>query len=370
MAGRVGTGGGMQFDIVIRTAATSVLLLTALVLLLRAPRAPVARAFLPFALGLAGFVGVNTAFDAAELPAPLWPLASFASRMAVPAIWLFCLVLFDDRPRRGVALAVVGGWLALVVVDKDYFAPAPPQWPISAVLIALGSGLLLHAGWRVVRELRGDLVDARRRARPLFALLLLALVAMDFGVDLLQGYGWRPAGFLHLQNTLALGLATGLAAWLLPGTWWLPAARPVPAAHASGPEATAGPAPAAGTGVPDPDAALLARLEAVMRDGRAWLDPGLTIAGLAARVGLPEPTLRRVINHRLGHGHFRHYLNDYRVAEARRRLRDPAHADEKILAIALDSGFASLASFNRAFRQATGCAPSEYRAGAGDGSRA
>lgn len=343
----------MPLDIVIRTAAAGVLLLTALALLRSAPGSSVARAFLPFGLGLAGFVGVNTAHDAAELPAALWHVASFLSRMAVPALWLFCLVLFDGRVRSPVpALAVTAAWLLLVVVDKDYLAPAPAGLDVSALLIVFGSGLLLHAGWRVLRELRDDLVESRRRARPLFVLVLIVLVALDFAADLLQGYGWRPATFLLLQNASVLGLATGLALWLLRAD--LPdAAMPRPS-------------PAADTAPrPDPEAALVARLQAVMRTERPWLDPELTIAAFAARLGVAEPVLRRAINHRLGHGHFRSFLNVYRVEEAQRRLRDPASAGEKILAVALESGFSSLASFNRVFRQLAGCSPSEYRAGAG-----
>jgi AraC-like DNA-binding protein len=38
-----------------------------------------------------------------------------------------------------------------------------------------------------------------------------------------------------------------------------------------------------------------------------------------------------------------------------------------ILTIALDAGFGSLASFNRAFRLANGHTPSEFRARAGTG---
>lgn len=341
----------MQLDIVLRVAGASTLLLTAAVLLLATPRTAVARWFLPFALGISGFLGVNTAFDAAELPDPLWSVASFFSRMAAVFLWLFCLVLFDGRLRAPVTALVVGGlWLILVVIDKQYFAPAPSQFDISTLLVVLGTALVLHAGWRVMRDLRDDLIERRRRARPLFALALLGFLALDFAVDVLQGYGWRPASFLLVQNAVILVLAAGLALWLLRADSWL-----------ANPPTSAGPAGLAPSQSPDPELAVLARLEAVMQAERPYLDPDLTFARFAARVGVPEPTLRRAINHRLGHGHFRNFLNGYRVEEAKRRLRDPATAGDKILAVALDSGFSSLASFNRAFRQIVGCSPSEFR---------
>jgi AraC-like DNA-binding protein len=77
----------------------------------------------------------------------------------------------------------------------------------------------------------------------------------------------------------------------------------------------------------------------------------------------PERTVRTLINHELGYDHFRTFLNHYRVAEARRLLSD-RNRDDKLITVALDSGFASLASFNRAFRAIEGRTPSDYRTAA------
>ena len=44
---------------------------------------------------------------------------------------------------------------------------------------------------------------------------------------------------------------------------------------------------------------------------------------------------------------------------------DPANADATVLEIALDSGFASKATFNRVFKETTGQTPSAYRAASG-----
>lgn len=340
----------LPLDIALRAAGVSVLLLTALALLSSSPRSAVARWFLPFALGLSGFLAVNTGFDAAEPPAPLWAAASFLSRMAALFLWLFCLALFDGAVRRpAVALGVAGLWLALVVIDKEYFAGEPAGVDPSALLIALGVAMIGHAAWRVMRGLRDDLVERRRRARPLFAAALLALLAVDFAVDALLGYAWRPETFLLLQNGAIVALAAALALWLLQAS-----PRVVVAAEPAA-------VPAATPRVDDPERPVLARLEELMRRERPYLDPGLTFERFARQAGVPEPALRRVINHRLGFAHFRNFLNAYRIEEAKRRLRDPARREAKMIAIAFDSGFASLASFNRTFRQAVGQAPSEYR---------
>jgi AraC-like DNA-binding protein len=119
------------------------------------------------------------------------------------------------------------------------------------------------------------------------------------------------------------------------------------------------------------DTGLLRRLERAMSAERAYREEGLTIGRLAARLDAPEYRLRRVINQGLGQRNFAAYLNGHRLAEAKAALEDPAQAEVPILTIALDAGFGSLGPFNRAFKQATGLTPTEYRRAAlGDEARA
>lgn len=53
------------------------------------------------------------------------------------------------------------------------------------------------------------------------------------------------------------------------------------------------------------------------------------------------------------------YLTQHRISHAQRLL---ATTRDKILSIALDSGFGSVSRFNAAFKTACGCSPREYRA--------
>ena len=106
---------------------------------------------------------------------------------------------------------------------------------------------------------------------------------------------------------------------------------------------------------------LAARLATLMADERLYRTETLAIAALAARLGVPEYRLRRLINRHLGHRNFAAYLNGLRLEEVRAALADPAQREVPILTIALDSGFGSLAPFNRAFREAEAMTPTEYR---------
>ena len=98
-----------------------------------------------------------------------------------------------------------------------------------------------------------------------------------------------------------------------------------------------------------------------METERVFLNPNLTFSKFVELMSAPERAVRTLVNQELGYDHFRNFLNHYRVGEARRLLQDRAR-EEKLISIALDSGFASLASFNRAFRAVEGCTPSEFRA--------
>jgi AraC-like DNA-binding protein len=100
-------------------------------------------------------------------------------------------------------------------------------------------------------------------------------------------------------------------------------------------------------------------LEMMVRD-RPYLDPELTLPKLAQALGIPAAHLSQLLNDGLDRN-FYEFVNGYRVEEARRHLADPKAAGDKLIAVALESGFNSLATFNRVFKSIAGCTPSEYR---------
>src|SRR3546814_7323665 len=109
------------------------------------------------------------------------------------------------------------------------------------------------------------------------------------------------------------------------------------------------------------DDELRLRLVTLIQVDRIHLHPDLPFAMFVQRMNAPERAVRKLVNHELGFDHFRSFLNHYRVIEARRLLADPRRSADKLIAIALDSGFASLPSFNRVFRATEACTPSQYK---------
>ncbi len=102
-------------------------------------------------------------------------------------------------------------------------------------------------------------------------------------------------------------------------------------------------------------------LLAVMENDKLYLKDDLSLADLAAKIGMASSYVSQVLNERLSKS-FYDFVNGYRIEEARRILRDPRRGDQKILSVAFDCGFASKAAFNRVFKRHCGLTPTEYKA--------
>ena len=100
-----------------------------------------------------------------------------------------------------------------------------------------------------------------------------------------------------------------------------------------------------------------------MTTDKPYLEPELSLAALARRLHTNPVVLSQVINTGAGKN-FNDFVNQYRVDEFKRQVRNPANAHLSFLGLALDCGFNSKATFNRAFRKFTGQSPGEFLAGA------
>lgn len=100
------------------------------------------------------------------------------------------------------------------------------------------------------------------------------------------------------------------------------------------------------------------KIESLMTYEKIYQEPGYTRSDLARELGVPETTLSKIINL-----HFKkslpQMLNEYRVEDAKRLLIE---TDAEVNVVAQESGFNSVASFNRVFKEITGEAPSRFRA--------
>jgi AraC-like DNA-binding protein len=336
----------------LRGGTVAILLLVAILFLRDSGRTPAGRNSALFLLSAVGYV-ICSAPGVASLDTPLG-LSLLAVSLGHPALfWVWAAATFDDefKPswQRGFA------WLGLVALGMwSVLASQPIAGFAYHVLSLLFVGL---AAWHALAGRETDLVEARRRLR-----MLLAVSAASYGAVLIVADVVSPGSSVSAPFSIvnAAGLATMTFVIAL---LWLGIMHEASAVcpTASDQQSSLCPkAPAAGP-LDQQEAALLEALRELMEEQKLYRHDGLTIAVLAGRLVIPEYRLRRLINRRLGHRNFSSFVNGYRLAEARAALADPVQANVPILTIALDTGFQSLAPFNRAFKITAGMTPREYR---------
>ncbi len=102
---------------------------------------------------------------------------------------------------------------------------------------------------------------------------------------------------------------------------------------------------------------LATRVRKYLESEKPYLSKGFSKAELSEALNSNENYISKAFNEVLKQS-FTSYINELRIEEAKRLL---LNNNEKIYAVALDSGFASKNSFNRVFKQHTMYTPAEYR---------
>jgi AraC-like DNA-binding protein len=319
----------------------------------------VAALITPYIIGFAGF------YDA-------WPWLSFAPfsyTLALgPLLWLHAASLAGRAPARAwphfVPVAVQFAADALVFplpLDTKNWWDTVAMAPIIAPVLRVASfislavyGRLAWAVWADYRRwLRENVTDAVDHDPDwirnfLVALGLVGLVWLGFFIANL-----RDPSRNYFDQFWLYVIFSGLVIYLGVEGWRHAAMRyPQPA------DVVEDAPPAAQ--LPGRDwAALGARFEAEIEARGLWQDPDLTATSLARALGTNANYLARAFNEGLGLN-FNALINRRRVRQVQAWLADPADT-RAILTMAMDAGFRSKASFNRAFAEFAGMTPSQAR---------
>ncbi|WP_298305412.1 AraC family transcriptional regulator [Flavobacterium sp.] len=101
------------------------------------------------------------------------------------------------------------------------------------------------------------------------------------------------------------------------------------------------------------------RIETLMLEEHLYENPELTLMEVCDRLGTHSKKISEVINQ--GYGlNFNDFINHYRTKAVIHRLEKGDHTNVTLLSIALDCGFNSKSTFNRAFKRYTNQTPKEY----------
>lgn len=265
--------------------------------------------------------------------------------------WLTANALFDDRFRLTWwhYLFIAGKFIlaALLSLGKPipniFRSYDPADLPRILPNFFYTLAFVFHAMATVVRTQRSDLVEPRRHLRGLVLIVTGVLIIQA----LISAAVLRPLGFGAVSDNISLILTNcvTLAGVAWTGGHWQDL-FPIPEKK-----------PASG----DADPLAMQKAIQAMENDELFRTEGLTVTALAEKLGLPEYKLRRAINRGLGYRNFNEYLNFYRMRAAKKFLEDPQNRDYPLIHLALDLGYPSPAPFNRAFKEATGMAPGEYR---------
>jgi AraC-like DNA-binding protein len=281
-------------------------------------------------------------------------ILNFARNLTPGLFMILCATMFADRqrfPRALLALFFIEmllevplrSWLDEGLI-RDVATRITP-----AVLQAVFTGFALY--WSIA-SWRADLIEGRRRARILILVIIgLNIIGSTLFLRVLIPQNSLANYETHLALTLSnLPIVLFILIFLSDDSLREPL-RVGTASVAVTPRA----------GVSSEVAGILSRLASLMEVDRIYRRPSLSVKELAARVKVPEYRLRKVIHEQLGHPNFNAFLHQYRIREACQQLRDPQMRRIPILTIALSTGYQSVNTFNRAFREIMDMPPSVYR---------
>ncbi|MEQ8314656.1 MAG: helix-turn-helix domain-containing protein [Gammaproteobacteria bacterium] len=282
---------------------------------------------------------------------------------ATPAVlWLTAHYFFNDDHRVSPLM-----WLALLGY-QFLIAIGPVVFPdhgqrfglILQLSYPFMLGLIIHVLVITLGGKSGDLVGQRRRLRVPFSVALVCILALMIVLAMLFSFAPLPATVLRglIQYSLVFFNAMIFLFALLLNLATLESAGQ--------PMSTMGTRYPVNSAARDPvkdlrpvSQRILNRISELMEEQKLYKEPHLTIGDLAQKIHAGEHKLRKVINAELGYRNFNQFLNKHRIEEAKELLLAPEQAP--IHHIAFEVGFASLSSFNKAFKEITGLTPTSFR---------
>jgi len=100
-------------------------------------------------------------------------------------------------------------------------------------------------------------------------------------------------------------------------------------------------------------------LRTTIIEGNLYLDDKFNIQKLSEQTGLSQSTISFILNHYFSKG-FNQFVNEIRIEEALRRIKESDNSKQTIEGIGYSVGFTSRSTFYRAFKLVTGKQPNAY----------
>lgn len=291
---------------------------------------------------VASFIGLRLEYGMRNLG--LWQ--PHIALVTAPSLWLgFRALIVQEEsafPAYGPAFLLMALAQAAMLL--------PVSWSADVVVTAMNLiyALALAAFLRVPREafvhVAPHEVRTVRIALVGATVFILLLVAADASI-LVATLSAGDAGMVRLLSGVSgvVVLVVVIGAFIA-----------VPLAMGAKAEAENGDHPREPRGE---DLAMFSRIEALMSESRIYADPGLTLARLGRRLGVPAREVSVAVNRVTGDNVSR-YINTHRIRRAAELLSTTTLPVTEIM---LEVGFQSKSTFNTEFRRIHNRTPTEHR---------
>lgn len=286
-------------------------------------------------------VGLRWGYGVTELRYVLPVLASCLPPLVLAS---FRSLIYREEAQAGTTR-----WLhalpPIVMTALLFWAPALIDFALIALFVGYAIAILNlgRTGPDALDDARLDRVLSAHRALVIAAasLCLSALFDLAVFMDFEWSKGKNVALMVSNANLLGL-LLLGLTATVAAHARALPS----PATDMNDAAARAA-----------QDREILERIDHLLVKEKLSRDENLTLSRLARRAGVPARQVSGAIN-RLSGKNVSQYINDFRIAEACRLLRE---TDISVTAAMFESGFQTKSNFNREFRRVTSLSPASWR---------
>jgi AraC-like DNA-binding protein len=101
------------------------------------------------------------------------------------------------------------------------------------------------------------------------------------------------------------------------------------------------------------------KIEALIHTQKVFENPELSLAQIAAQLQSNPTIISKAINQNFSLN-FNDFINSHRIEAVKEKFKQGLHKKQTLLAIALDCGFNSKATFNRAFKKNSGVSPKDF----------
>ena len=284
----------------------------------------------------------------------LWWFSHIGGSILPGAFWLVSLSVFGDHTKLKRWQYVLASMTLLIPLtyqviqfvvnlNPDLFHVLHLVFSKSALLLELA--LIVHAFVVASRHWRDDLVQERRYIRGAVISLSAVYLILKIVADQLLNIDWQEIDIIN--SLLLVVLVTGINFFLfqLRSSSLFETVNNNPQRPTQNKKLTSE----------------LLRITRSMTEDKLYQQDGITIAELAKHLGIHEYKLRNLINGELNYRNFNDFLNHYRIVEVSEKLVDSEFSTTPVLTLALESGFRSLSSFNKAFKATHGQTPTEFR---------